>query len=729
MRAVTRGTARPRAANDPGDRPSRAPGNKAPAMRATAAGLAAPVTSLAGVGPRLAERLHRLGVRRVADLLFHLPLRYQDRTRVVPVGALRPDTEAVIQGTVEIAQVQFGRRRSLMVRLADGTGALYLRFFHFNKTQQESLARGVVLRCYGEARRGPYGLELVHPEYRIVDAAAPAPVEETLTPIYPTTEGLHQLTLRKLTTQALALLDADSDGALDDLLPRGLCEPLHLPTLAASLRFLHRPPPDTRIGDLETGRHPAQQRLIVEELLAHRLSLRVLRQTLGSRHAPALRGDGRLRAAFLRRLPFALTAAQQRASEEIARDLAADHPMLRLLQGDVGAGKTVVAALAALAALECGYQAAIMAPTELLAEQHQRNFERWLGPLQLPVLWLSGKLKGKARSEVLARIAAEARAVVVGTHALFQGDVRFARLGLAIIDEQHRFGVDQRLALADKGRRGAEHPHQLIMTATPIPRTLAMTAYADLDTSVLDELPPNRQPVSTVVIADTKRDQVVARIAEAIRGGRQVYWVCTLIEESESLQCQTATDTAAQLAAALPEVRVGLVHGRMKDSERDAAMSDFANARIDLLVATTVVEVGVDVPNASLMIIENAERLGLAQLHQLRGRVGRGSVKSDCVLLYHAPLSALARERLAVMRETTDGFLIAQRDLELRGPGELLGRRQAGLAQMRIADLVRDSDMLPFVARAAEQLLAEHPERIDAIIRRWLPDALHYGSG
>ncbi|MCG3146531.1 MAG: ATP-dependent DNA helicase RecG [Gammaproteobacteria bacterium] len=698
-------------------------------MHAAAGGLAAPVASLVGVGPRLAERLQRLGVRRVADLLFHLPLRYQDRTRVVPIGALRAEAEAVVQGTVEIAQVQFGRRRSLMVRLADGTGALYLRFFHFNKTQQEGLARGVVLRCYGEVRRGPYTLEMVHPEYRIVDAGAPAPVEETLTPIYPTTEGLHQLALRKLTTQALALLDAGSDGSLDDLLPRGLCDPLGLPTLAGSLRFLHRPPPDTKIGDLETGRHPAQKRLIVEELLAHRLSLRVLRQALGRRRAPPLRGDGRLRAAFLRQLPFTLTKAQQRASEEIARDLAADHPMLRLLQGDVGAGKTVVAALAALAALECGCQAAIMAPTELLAEQHQRNFERWLGALQLPVLWLSGKLKGKARSEVLARIAAETRAVVVGTHALFQGDVRFARLGLAIIDEQHRFGVDQRLALAGKGRRDAEHPHQLIMTATPIPRTLAMTAYADLDTSVLDELPPNRQPVATVVIADTKRDQVVARIAEAIRGGRQVYWVCTLIEESETLQCQTATDTAALLAGALSEVRVALVHGRMKDRERDAAMADFANARIDLLVATTVVEVGVDVPNASLMIIENAERLGLAQLHQLRGRVGRGSVKSDCVLLYHAPLSALARERLAVMRETTDGFLIAQRDLELRGPGELLGSRQAGLAQMRIADLVRDSEMLPFVAKAAEQLLAQYPERIDPIIRRWLPDALHYGSG
>jgi ATP-dependent DNA helicase RecG len=699
------------------------------APRAAAITLAAPVTRLAGVGPKLAERLQKLGIRQIADLLFHLPLRYQDRTRVVPIGALRPDTEAVVQGIVELSQVQFGRRRSLMVRLADGTGALYLRFFHFNKAQQEALARGVTLRCFGDVRRGPYSLELVHPEFRIVDAAVPAPVDETLTPIYPTTEGVHQLTLRKLTDQALAMLARNVDETLSDLLPPSLCEPLHLPTLPASLRFLHRPPPDTVVGDLEAGRHPAQKRLIVEELLAHRLSLRVLRQSLARRRAPPLRGDGHLRAAFRRQLPFALTPAQERASEEIARDLAAERPMLRLLQGDVGAGKTVVAALAALAALECGFQAAIMAPTELLAEQHQRNFERWLGPLKLPVLWLSGKLKAKARGDVMARIAAEPRAVVVGTHALFQPEVVFARLGLAIIDEQHRFGVDQRLALAGKGRHGLEHPHQLIMTATPIPRTLAMTAYADLDTSILDELPPNRQPVSTVVIADTKRDQVVARIAEAIRGGRQVYWVCTLIEESETLQCQTATDTAAQLAQALPEVRVGLVHGRMKDTERDAAMSDFAHARIDLLVATTVVEVGVDVPNASLMIIENAERLGLAQLHQLRGRVGRGSVKSDCVLLYHSPLSALARERLAVMRETTDGFVIAQRDLELRGPGELLGSRQAGLAQMRIADLVRDSELLPFVAKAAEQMLAEHPERIDAIIRRWVPDALHYGSG
>jgi ATP-dependent DNA helicase RecG len=688
--------------------------------------MSSPVTRLAGVGPKLAERLEKLGIHSIGDVLFHLPLRYQDRTRVVPIGALRPEEECVIQGRVEISQVQFGRRRSLMVRIADGTGAIYLRFFHFTKAQQDALARGAMLRCYGEVRRGPHSLELVHPEYRSIDPAAATPVEETLTPIYPTTEGVHQLTMRRLSEHALDVLQRCDDDI--DLLPREVRNELRLPGLRDSLLLLHRPPPDLSIQQLEGRAHPAQRRLILEELVAHRLSLRLLRQALQRRHAPALKGDGQLRDAFLHALPYRLTGAQQRTVDEISDDLARSMPMLRLLQGDVGAGKTVVAALAAIIAVESGYQAAVMAPTELLAEQHQRNFLQWFEPLGVPVFWLSGKLKGKVRSEVLAGIAAQPRSIVVGTHALFQADVQFARLGLVIIDEQHRFGVDQRLALAEKGRRDNSHPHQLIMTATPIPRTLAMTAYADLDTSILDELPPNRQPVTTVVVPEGRRDEIVAHIAQAIGSGRQVYWVCTLIDESEVLQCQTATDTAEKLAATLPSVRVGLVHGRLKDTERDAAMKAFKAGDIDLLVATTVIEVGVDVPNASLMVIENAERLGLAQLHQLRGRVGRGSAKSDCVLLYQGPLSQLARERLAVMRDTNDGFRIAQRDLELRGPGELLGRRQAGLAQMRIADLSLDSPLLPDTARIAETIQQEHPQSIPALIRRWVPNALHYGS-
>jgi len=691
--------------------------------------LESPVSDLAGVGPKMAERCARLGIRRIGDVLFHLPLRYQDRTRVTPIGALRPGGEALVEGVVELTQVHFGRRRALLSRLSDGSGALTLRLFHFSAAQQHALARGTRLRCFGEVRSGPATLEMVHPEYQRLDGASPAAVEQALTPIYPTTEGLHQAGLRRLSEQALALLehsDELDDPRLESLLRRHLPAGTDLPALGAALRFVHRPPPDAPTAALLDGTHPAQRRLALDELLAHRLSLRQTRVALQRRSAPALAGPGRLGQALRARLPFTLTGAQERALAAIAADLARPTPMLRLLQGDVGSGKTVIAALAALTAIEHGLQAAVMAPTELLAEQHLRTFTQWLEPLGVPVLRLSGRLARAARERALQTLRATPAALVVGTHALYQERVEFQRLGLVIIDEQHRFGVHQRLALRDKGRGAHGQPHQLVMTATPIPRTLAMTAYAELDVSVIDELPPERQPVTTAVIPDTRREEVIERIAAAVRGGRQVYWVCTLIEESEALQCQAATDTARQLAANLPGVRVGLVHGRLKDTDKDAVMNDFLGGAVELLVATTVIEVGVDVPNASLMIIENPERLGLAQLHQLRGRVGRGTRASDCVLLYHPPLSGLARERLAIMRRTGDGFVIAQRDLELRGPGELLGTRQAGLAQLRIADLVRDADLVGTAAQVADALLRTEPARAAAIVGRWLGHALDY---
>jgi len=687
-----------------------------------------PVTLLRGVGPRAAQRLANLGIETVQDLLFHLPSRYQDRTRVVPMGSLRPGDEAVVEGSVDLAEIKFGRKRMLLVRISDGTGAITLRFFHFNANQQAGFARGVRLRCYGEVRPGTVTLEMVHPEYKRIDEHAIEAVEEHLTPIYPTTEGLHQLSLRPLTEQALERLAQSGDAGLRDWLPPAILKKFKLPSLAAAIRYVHRPPPEASVDELEAGRHPAQQRLVFEELLAHHLSLRQLRYAAKAQLAPVLQGDGKLRARFLDALSFTLTAAQQRVVAEIAADLQREHPMLRLVQGDVGSGKTVVAALAALQAVEAGAQVAIMAPTELLAEQHYRNFHAWMTPLGLEVSWLSGKIKGKARTATLAAIADGTAAVMVGTHALFQEDVQFARLGLVIVDEQHRFGVHQRLALRDKGKQGETRPHQLTMTATPIPRTLAMTLYADLDASIIDELPPGRSPVQTVVIPDNRRSEIVERVRQACAQGRQAYWVCTLIEESEALQCQAAEDTAVQLAEALPDLRVGLVHGRMKSRDKEAVMASFKAGELNLLVATTVIEVGVDVPNASLMIIENAERLGLAQLHQLRGRVGRGAAQSSCVLMYRNPLSEQARARLGVLRDTTDGFEIARRDLELRGPGEVLGTRQTGLLSLRIADLLRDQDLLPSVEQAAETLLESYPESTAPLIRRWLGDASRYGE-
>ncbi|MBB4818041.1 ATP-dependent DNA helicase RecG [Pseudomonas alcaligenes] len=683
-----------------------------------------PVTVLKGVGDALAEKLAKVGLENLQDILFHLPLRYQDRTRVVPIGALRPGQDAVVEGTVTGADVVMGKRRSLLVRLHDGTGALSLRFYHFSNAQKEGLKRGTQLRCYGEARPGTSGLEIYHPEYRALNGEEPAPVEQTLTPIYPTTEGLTQQRLRQLSQLALARLGPES---LPDWLPEELARDYRLGPLDEAIRYLHRPPPDADLDELAEGQHWAQHRLAFEELLTHQLSLQRLRETQRAQQAPQLPPAKKLPQRYLANLGFTPTGAQQRVGAEIAYDLAQPEPMLRLVQGDVGAGKTVVAALAALQALEAGYQVALMAPTEILAEQHFLNFSKWLQPLGIEVAWLAGKLKGKARAAALEQIAA-GTPMVVGTHALFQDEVQFKRLALVIIDEQHRFGVQQRLALRKKGIDGRLSPHQLIMTATPIPRTLAMSAYADLDTSILDELPPGRTPVNTVLVADNRRIEVIERVRAACQEGRQAYWVCTLIEESEELTCQAAETTFEELSSALGELRVGLIHGRMKAPEKAAVMNEFKEGKLQLLVATTVIEVGVDVPNSSLMIIENPERLGLAQLHQLRGRVGRGSAASHCVLLYHPPLSQLGRERLGIMRETSDGFVIAEKDLELRGPGEMLGTRQTGLLQFKVADLMRDADLLPAVRDAAQALMERWPQHVSPLLERWLRHGQQYGQ-
>ena len=683
-----------------------------------------PVTALRGVGDALALRLRALGVETTQDLLFLLPSRYEDRTRVVPLGELLPGQRAAVEGEVLLTEVAFRGRRQMLCRIADGSGFLTLRFFYFTAQQQNGLARGVRIRCFGEARRGPQGLEIVHPEYRRVDSSAAKAAEDHLTPIYPATEGVTQGRLRQLVGLAL---DQTAAHDLEDWLPAAVLEDSRLPSLRDALLYVHRPPADAPVEQLLEWRHPAQRRLAFEELLAHQLSLKLLRQRIQSDPGWPLISDGALKAALMSALPFQLTAAQTRVLREIETDLGHPKPMLRLIQGDVGCGKTLVAALAATQAVQLRRQVALMAPTELLADQHAQNFKRWFEPLGVPIALLTGRQTGRARTAALAGIREGHAPIVIGTHALFQESVEFASLALVIVDEQHRFGVHQRLRLREKGGRNGHQPHQLIMTATPIPRTLAMTAYADLDVSIIDELPPGRTPVKTVVLAGTRRDEVVMRIRTACLAGRQAYWVCPLIDESEEMPYQAAEETASTLAAALPELAVGLVHGRMPSAAKESTMRRFKDGEIQLLVATTVIEVGVDVPNATLMVIENAERMGLAQLHQLRGRVGRGQHASSCLLLYRPPLSSLARERLAVMRDTNDGFVVARRDLELRGPGELLGTRQTGLAQMRVADLLRDADLLPRVQSAAEMLLTEWPLHVTPLIRRWVGHAEQYG--
>ena len=692
------------------------------------------VEALHRVGPHLATKLKKLGLYSIQDLLFHLPLRYIDRTQITPIGGIQPMTEVVIEGEVRASDIVFGRRRSLVCRIQDHSGVVTLRFFHFNRAQQERLKPGTKLRCFGEVRRGKSGVELYHPEYQTLDQANPPALEDKLTPIYPATEGITQSRIRDLCSQALERL---KDQSIRELLPPDLGSSLRQElaySLPQALRLLHNPPPGTALNLLAEGEHPAQQRLAAEELIAHNLSLLKLRQQVQQQQAPVLIEDKSAATAFLEQLPFSLTAAQHRVAAEISSDISTAIPMLRLVQGDVGSGKTVVAALAATQAIANGHQVALMAPTEILADQHRINFEQWLQPLGIRVAYLTGKVKGKAREVQLGAIADGTAKMVIGTHALFQESVEFYDLGLSIIDEQHRFGVHQRLALRKKGfsvkdsnLRGPA-PHQLIMTATPIPRTLAMSAYADLDCSVIDELPPGRMPVETVVLSNLRRNDVIARVRASCGTGRQAYWVCTLIEESDVLEAQAAEVTSAELQLMLPELSIGLVHGRLKPREKLEIMASFKAGEIDLLVATTVIEVGVDVPNASLMIIENSERLGLSQLHQLRGRVGRGSQSSHCVLLYSPPISGNGNARLKIMRETTDGFKIAEKDLELRGPGEVLGIRQTGDMQLHIADLQRDAHMLPHIKHLAQDILVNHPQNVDALITRWLGQSEQYAQ-
>lgn len=694
-------------------------------MQTTSVSLDSPLAVLSGVGPALEAKLARLGLRRLGDLLFLLPKRYEDRTKLVKVGSLQAGSRCLISGEVLLAETVYRGRRSLLVRVADGTGQLTLRFFHFSRQQQAQFQAGVLLTCFGDVRAGPAGPEMVHPEYRILKADQNPLISDALTPIYPATEGVPQGRLRNLVGQVLKIAQRSPP---EELLPDDIRKQYGMPALFDALTYLHQPPPDADLARIDAGRHPCRQRLAFEELLAYYLSLRNLRDIAREEGAARLDAGAELTQRFIAGLPYTLTAAQKRVNAEISADLETPYPMLRLIQGDVGSGKTVVAAVACLKAIASGVQTAIMAPTELLAEQHWRTFSDWFAPLGIEPTWLSGSQRQADRRASLQAIANGNASLVIGTHALFQEGVTFRRLALVIVDEQHRFGVHQRMALREKGEQSLGHPHQLVMTATPIPRTLAMAAYADLDTSIIDELPPGRQAVHTVAIPDTRRDEVIERVRSSCKSGQQAYWVCPLIEESDALEYQAAEASYRMLTTALPDLRIGLVHGRMKPAEKDRQMRAFKERQIQLLVATTVIEVGVDVSTATLMIIENAERMGLSQLHQLRGRVGRSSVRSHCVMMYKPPLGRLARDRLSVLRDTNDGFLVAQRDLELRGPGEFLGTRQTGLPQYRVADLVRDAELMPKVQIVAEYIRRTATAAGDEIVRRWLGDAGRYGK-
>jgi ATP-dependent DNA helicase RecG len=695
-----------------------------------------PVQMLNGVGPAVAEKLKRLEIYTMQDVLFHLPLRYEDRTKLTALGSLQPGQQVLVEGVIDHCEIKYGGRgrRSLLCYLSDNTGAILLRFFHFNKAQQNNLSNGKRLRCFGEVRRGPARLEFVHPEYQIIQQNDDVN-EQSLTPVYPKTEGVHQTLLKKISDQVLTKIN---QGQLADCLPRQVRQKYQFPDLVSALTCVHRPHKNANVFLLNECKTKAQQRLLFEELLAHQLSLLQVRNEIRKVSAIKLSVKQDDYSAFIKSLSFDLTHAQEKVIAEIFSDISNDHPMLRLVQGDVGSGKTVVAAAAAMATINSGFQFAIMAPTEILAEQHYLNFQQWFE--EKNCLLLTGKDKGKVRQQKLNKIVTGESQIIIGTHALFQDDVEFKQLALLVVDEQHRFGVHQRLALREKGAsrnklkgrmkewRENIAPHQLIMTATPIPRSLAMTAYADLDYSVIDELPKGRKPVTTVVVSTSRRDEVVRRIEKACEKGEQAYWVCTLVEESEVLQCQAAEVATEQLTTELKNVSVALVHGRMKQQEKQLIVSQFKNKEIDLLVATTVIEVGVDVPNASLMVIENAERLGLAQLHQLRGRVGRGAKQSACVLMYQPPLSQLGKQRLAILRETNDGFKVAEKDLQLRGPGEVLGTRQTGLMQMRIADIVRDESWFAEVKATALYIIKQHPEVVEPLVRRWLGKANRFAN-
>ncbi len=684
-----------------------------------------PVSTLSGVGPQSVIRFEKLGVYNVKDLLFHLPLRYEDRTKVYPINSLLPGMAVLFCGTVEFTEVLMKGRRSLVCRISDSTAYVTLKFFHFTAKQKADLSPGTLVSCFGEIRHGYQGKEIVHPEYKIITSTDNI-TEPCLTPIYPLTEGLRQSTVRKSVAQALAFY-LQAPEQLSDWLPPSILEQYNYPSLKQALQALHQPEQQAT-EPLQTGNLTALKRLAFEELLAHHLILLKNKQSVKKWQAPILTTTKEQSEDFLSSLAFQLTGAQNRVVNEIISDCQSNHPMLRLVQGDVGSGKTVVAAYAALLALSSHHQVAIMAPTELLAEQHNRNFNQWFKNHDTQIAYLTGQLKSKARKETLAAIENGTAGIIIGTHALFQESVNFHQLGLIIIDEQHRFGVHQRLALREKGQTKSSRPHQLVMTATPIPRTLAMLQYSDLDISIIDELPPGRKPVTTCVIPAERREQVIEKINNWTRNNNQTYWVCTLIEESEVLQCEAAEKTAEYLTQALPDVRIALVHGRMKAAEKDSIMQGFKSHQYDVLVATTVIEVGVDVPNASLMIIENPERLGLSQLHQLRGRVGRGDKESYCLLMYQNPLSNMGKQRLSILRESSDGFVIAEKDLELRGPGDVMGTRQTGLMQFKIANLERDMHLLSQVQDAATLIIDQHENTIQPIIDRWLGQTTLYSE-
>ncbi len=678
------------------------------------------LTSLKGVGPKVAEKLANLSIFNLEDLLFHLPGKYQDRSRVHPIASLRQGESALVFGQILAADIVFGKRRSLVCKISDGTGILDVRLFYFSMAQKKQFVRGEYIQCYGQATMVGRNYSMIHPEISYLRDKNQPRLEPGLKAIYPTTEGLQQNTWSNLMGQALSQL---KNAKVSELLPPHWLQKLNFPPLVQALQTLHKPPLDLSLAMLQTGDHPLIKRLAFEELVAQHIALQEIKVKVQLKTAFQVKPNTSLAQRLISHLPFQLTNAQSRVVSEIEKDMQKSHPMMRLVQGDVGAGKTLVAAMVMLNTVESSLQAALMAPTEILAEQHFKSFESWCNPIGITAVLLTSKMPAAEKKKSLEQLISGQAQIVIGTHALFQNQVQFSRLGLVVIDEQHRFGVEQRKSLLEKGMAANQHaayPHQLVMTATPIPRTLAQTAFADLDLSIIDELPPGRKPTTTVVMSDQNRDRVIDRVRQTYRQDRrQVYWVCTLIEDSEELQCQAAEATSQQLKELLSGLSIGLVHGRMKPTEKQAVMSQFKSGAIDLLVATTVIEVGVDVPNASLMIIENPERLGLSQLHQLRGRVGRGEKESHCLLMYHPPLSKNARQRLEVMRSSNDGFVIAEKDLELRGPGEVLGTRQTGVLEYRFADLIRDSALLPEVYACADEMLEKFPAKAESLVARW----------